>query len=98
MDIIRTARHSPNLIAYTKPNFKMWPWSNKSSDAPTTPAKASPPAETKLAPSTTVEVKKSNEKFDPNKLPEREKLPPKLQNIIDRNDKEDNFFDELVEG
>ncbi|KAK3389360.1 mitochondrial 18 KDa protein-domain-containing protein [Podospora didyma] len=75
----------------------MWPWSNKSSDAPTTPAKGSPP-ETKLAPSTTVETKKSTDKFDPNKLPEREKLPPKLQNIIDKNDKDDNFFDELVEG
>lgn len=36
--------------------------------------------------------------FDPNKLPNREKLPPALQNIVDKQDKEDNFFEELVDG
>ena len=35
---------------------------------------------------------------DPNKLPNREKLPAALQQIVDKSDKEDNFFDELVEG
>lgn len=36
--------------------------------------------------------------FDPDKLPEREKLPKKLQKIIDKSDKEENFYDEIVEG
>lgn len=30
--------------------------------------------------------------------PERSKLPPKLQKMVDKSDKEDNFFDELVDG
>lgn len=36
--------------------------------------------------------------FDPEKLPAREKLPKALQNIVDKSDREDNFFDELVDG
>jgi mitochondrial fission process protein 1 len=36
--------------------------------------------------------------FDPGKLPERERLPAKLQTIVDRADKEDNFYDDLVTG
>ncbi|KAF5497159.1 Mitochondrial fission process protein 1 [Colletotrichum sp. SAR 10_96] len=36
--------------------------------------------------------------FDPEKLPPRQKLPKALQNIIDKSDKEENFFDELVDG
>ncbi|KAJ0306722.1 hypothetical protein COL5a_006078 [Colletotrichum fioriniae] len=36
--------------------------------------------------------------FDPNKLPAREKLPAALQKIVDKSDREDNFFDELVDG
>ena len=36
--------------------------------------------------------------FDPNKLPEREKLPPALQKIVEKSDREENFFDELVDG
>jgi fission process protein 1 len=35
--------------------------------------------------------------FDP-ELPPRERLPAKLQSIVDKSDKEDNFFDELTEG
>lgn len=36
--------------------------------------------------------------FDPEKLPNRAKLPPGLQSIVDKQDKDDNFFDELKEG
>ncbi|TEA10558.1 Mitochondrial fission process protein 1 [Colletotrichum sidae] len=36
--------------------------------------------------------------FDPDKLPAREKLPKALQSIIEKQDKEENFFDELVDG
>jgi mitochondrial fission process protein 1 len=32
------------------------------------------------------------------KLPEPEPLPPALQKIIDKADKDDNFYDELWEG
>ncbi|WYZ45940.1 hypothetical protein EsH8_IX_000165 [Colletotrichum jinshuiense] len=36
--------------------------------------------------------------FDPEKLPAREKLPAALQKLVDKQDREDNFFDELVDG
>ncbi|KAK3324053.1 mitochondrial 18 KDa protein-domain-containing protein [Cercophora scortea] len=74
----------------------MWPWS-KDSDKPAAPASAPAPVlpSTSLpAANKTAETKKE---FDPT-LPEREKLPKKLQSIVDKSDKEDNFFDELVEG
>lgn len=37
---------------------------------------------------------------DPKKLPDRAKLPPALQRIVDKQDKEDSFWDfnELVDG
>jgi hypothetical protein len=34
----------------------------------------------------------------PGELPKPEKLPPSLQKIIDKADKEDNFYDELYDG
>ncbi len=34
----------------------------------------------------------------PSGLPPREKLPVKLQKIVDGADKEDNFYDELYDG
>ena len=68
----------------------MWPWS-KDSDKPATP-KPSPP-ETNAQSG----VKKVIADFDPNKLPEREKLPAKLQKIVDDDDKDD-FLDDLREG
>lgn len=36
--------------------------------------------------------------FDPDKLPERRKLPKKLQRIVDKADQDDSFYDELVSG
>ncbi|KAM0324933.1 hypothetical protein ACHAQA_007899 [Verticillium albo-atrum] len=36
--------------------------------------------------------------FDPNKLPEPRKLPASLQKIANESDKDENFFDELVDG
>ncbi|KAI0022122.1 mitochondrial 18 KDa protein-domain-containing protein [Xylariomycetidae sp. FL0641] len=36
--------------------------------------------------------------FDPNRLPERRKLPKGLQKIVDKSDKDESFYDELVEG
>ncbi|KAI5922565.1 mitochondrial 18 KDa protein-domain-containing protein [Camillea tinctor] len=54
-----------------------------------------PPA---VAAATKADPRKDATEFDPNKLPERRELPKGLQRIIDSSDKEDNFFDELVEG
>ncbi|KAK5661186.1 hypothetical protein OQA88_11077 [Cercophora sp. LCS_1] len=68
----------------------MWPWSS-GADKP--PAPKPSPAETNKAP----EPPKAADKFDPNRLPEREKLPPKLQKIVDKQDKDD-FLDDLYEG
>lgn len=34
----------------------------------------------------------------PGDLPKPEKLPPALQKIIDKADKEENFYDELYDG
>lgn len=36
--------------------------------------------------------------FDPNKLPERQKLSPALQKIVDKQERDDNYFDELYDG
>lgn len=36
--------------------------------------------------------------FDPDKLPNREKLPPALQRIVDKQDKDENWYDEIVDG
>lgn len=35
---------------------------------------------------------------DADKVPKRERLPPKLQELVDKSDQDDNFFDELVDG
>ncbi|KAI1333009.1 mitochondrial 18 KDa protein-domain-containing protein [Xylariaceae sp. FL0255] len=45
-----------------------------------------------------IDPRKDATQFDPDKLPERRKLPKNLQSIVDKSDKEDNFFDELVDG
>ncbi|ORY58160.1 mitochondrial 18 KDa protein-domain-containing protein [Pseudomassariella vexata] len=37
-------------------------------------------------------------KFDPDHLPDRKQLPKGMKQIMDRSDKDDNFFDELVDG
>jgi len=67
----------------------MWPWSSGSEK---------PPSQPKVSPAeTSAEAQKSTPEFDPKKLPDREKLPPKLQKIVDAQDKED-FLDDLYEG
>lgn len=73
----------------------MWPWS-KSSDTTPAPPKESPP-ETKTSQNAPPQLKKAAGEFDPAKLPAREKLPPKLQSMVDQSDKDD-FFDDFVDG
>ncbi|QUC20043.1 uncharacterized protein UV8b_04284 [Ustilaginoidea virens] len=36
--------------------------------------------------------------FDPDKLPPRERLPERLQHIIDKSDKDSSFFDDVIDG
>lgn len=69
----------------------MW-WSNNSDKDPKAAAKETP-AET----SRKTDAKDASP-FDPNRLPKREKLPPAMQRIVEKSEKEDNFFDELVDG
>ncbi|KAI0147614.1 mitochondrial 18 KDa protein-domain-containing protein [Xylariaceae sp. FL1272] len=45
-----------------------------------------------------VDPRKDATQFDPDRLPEHRKLPKKLQKIVDKSDKDENFFDELVDG
>lgn len=79
----------------------MWWGKSPDNDAKASPQPKEPPA----APTaTSVEQRYDGPKkdastpFDPNKLPNREKLPPALQKIVDKQDKDENFFDELVDG
>ena len=76
----------------------MWPFGG-SSDKPTgTPTSKTEPPKPSPAENATKDLKKAAADFDPNKLPNKEKLPPKLQKIIEKADKEENFFDEIVDG
>jgi fission process protein 1 len=76
----------------------MWPWSS-SSDKPagssTSQNESSKPPHPQ---SVAKDVKKAAVEFDPSKLPDKQKLNPKLQKIMDKEDHEENFFDELVDG
>ena len=83
----KTKIHTPNLDMG-------WLWSNRDSDKPSEPAKESPPASATIGDV----ARKAIGEPESKKLPEREKLPRDLQKIIEKEDKEENRFDELVEG
>lgn len=70
------------------------PWWGKSPDKD---AKDAPKDVPKPSPAEAKEPERPKE-FDPDKLPDREKLPPGLQKIVDESYKNDNFYDELVSG
>ncbi|KAI5866701.1 mitochondrial 18 KDa protein-domain-containing protein [Durotheca rogersii] len=57
-----------------------------------------PDVKTPEAPPTNVDPRSDATRFDLNKLPPRRELPEAMQSIVDKSDKEENFFDELVEG
>lgn len=81
-------------------------WWDKKPDNDEKAASPTPTKEPSAVPSTTSVEQRydgprkqtSSAPFDPTKLPAREKLPPALQKIVDKQDKEENFFDELVDG
>ncbi|KAK4248298.1 mitochondrial 18 KDa protein-domain-containing protein [Corynascus novoguineensis] len=76
----------------------MWPWSSSSDKADGAPTARNDRSTSTPSQNATDDLKRAAADLDPKKLPEREKLPPKLQSIIDKQEKEEKFFDELVEG
>lgn len=70
---------------------KMWPFGSSGSDKPPAAPKPSPAENKQIQ-----DAKKAAAEFDPAKLPEREKLPTRLQKLVDSD--KDDFFDELYEG
>ena len=52
----------------------------------------------KYAELATPEAGQNANTFDPARLPKTEKLPPKLQKLVDDANKDDSFFDDVVEG
>ncbi|KAK3294293.1 mitochondrial 18 KDa protein-domain-containing protein [Chaetomium fimeti] len=76
----------------------MWPWSSSSDKPAGSSTSQNEHPKSPQSQSAPRDVKKSPAEFDPNKLPDGRKLPPKLQKIMDKDDHEENFFDELVDG
>jgi fission process protein 1 len=83
-------------------------WWGKSPDKPSETPKASPSADypPKPEPPPSQQSQQTAQKaadnvkaaFNPEKLPAREKLPDKLQQIVDKSDREESFYNELVDG
>ncbi|KAH8912923.1 hypothetical protein BR93DRAFT_871205 [Coniochaeta sp. PMI_546] len=74
-------------------------WWGKSPDKkPAEPPKESPPASQQAKETAQKAADNVAAAFDPDKLPAREKLPAKLQQIVDKSDREDSFYNELVDG
>ncbi|TLS27812.1 hypothetical protein PpBr36_01225 [Pyricularia pennisetigena] len=72
----------------------MW-WSNSNKEPEKSPKMEATSSSSKDTASTKDGPSKA---FDPNSLPERQKLNPSLQKIVDKADREDNFYDQLVDG
>ena len=63
--------------------------------------KSSPSTEQSQKPTESTEASASSTTqppFDPSKLPEPRKLPEKLQQIVDKSDKDSSFFDDYADG
>ncbi|KAK8868097.1 mitochondrial 18 KDa protein-domain-containing protein [Apiospora arundinis] len=81
-----------------------WLWGkgkgpDKSEQSPSHTTEQSPAQSRDVATrSTTADPRKDATDFDPNRLPERKQLPRGMRNLVDKADKEENFFDELVDG
>ncbi|KAK3986541.1 mitochondrial fission process protein 1 [Cladorrhinum sp. PSN332] len=81
----------------------VWPFGGNSDKPAAAPAPESSrleqkPLQTGPPPTTTTTNPPVAANDKPLSREEKKKLPPKLQNIIEKQDKDDNFFDELVEG
>ncbi|KAK4663055.1 hypothetical protein QC763_600750 [Podospora pseudopauciseta] len=72
----------------------VWPFSSSS-----TPSKPDQQTVHNATAETVKKVANTTKDLDPStKLPEPKKLPAELQKIVDKADKDENFFDELYEG
>jgi fission process protein 1 len=76
----------------------MWFWSSSSDKPAGSSTSQNEPPKPSQSKSATNGVRNAATEFDPSKLPDKQKLPPKLQKIMDTDDHEENFFDELVDG
>lgn len=56
------------------------------------------PKEPKAEPSPDANADQQKQAFDPDKLPAREKLPRRLQNIVEKSDQDSRFFDDVIDG
>jgi mitochondrial fission process protein 1 len=75
----------------------MWWGKGSSSSDKAEPAKDKAP-EASQTPATKIDPRKDATNFDPDRLPARRELPKGLQRIVEKSDKDENFFDELVDG
>jgi fission process protein 1 len=75
------------------------PWWGKSQDAKPEQQAAQPQAlQQDPTPSNDQNGAPLSKTFDPDKLPDREKLPKALQKIVDKADQDESIFDDVVEG
>lgn len=72
-------------------------WWGKSPDKPTEAPKEPTPVKD-VVNKAVGKVEETAKEFDETKLPERKQLPPQLKKIMEKADKEENFYDELVDG
>ncbi|OAA48423.1 Mitochondrial 18kDa protein [Metarhizium rileyi] len=56
------------------------------------------PKEPKAEPSPDANTAQQKQPFDPDKLPARQKLPTRLQSIVDKSDQDSRFFDDVIDG
>lgn len=79
-------------------------WWGKNSDnkdtkvSPTSTAGAETSTDPRYDKSKTNNTTSAPAAFDPNKLPARQKLSPALQKIVDKQERDENYFDELYDG
>ncbi|KAI1432235.1 mitochondrial 18 KDa protein-domain-containing protein [Xylaria sp. CBS 124048] len=62
------------------------------------PDRKKPEDKTPPAAPSSAETRKDVVEFDPDKLPAPRQLPKTLQTIIDKSDKDESFFDDIVDG
>lgn len=72
-----------------------WPWGSSSDKSA---GSSNPQNESPKQPQTTPTATTDLKKHAADKVPDGRKLPQKLHQIMEKSDKEENFFDELVEG
>jgi fission process protein 1 len=75
-----------------------WFGKPKEPKEPKEPRESKESKESKPEPPADANSSQQKEPFDPDKLPPREKLPRRLQNIIDKSDQDSRFFDDVIDG